>query len=42
MDYLYMYVVIVNIGEFMKFDLDNNGKVEGFGGDVYGFGFYFG
>ena len=23
-----------------KFDLDNNGKAEGFGGDAYGFGLY--
>ena len=39
-DYPYTYVATVNTGEPTKFDLDNNGKAEGFGGDAYGFGLY--
>ena len=41
-DYPYTYVATVNTGEPTKFDLDNNGKAEGFGGDAYGFGLYSG
>lgn len=39
-DYPYTYVATVNTGEPTKFDLDNNGKAEGFGGDAYGYGLY--
>ena len=39
-DYPYTYVATVNTGEPTTFDLDNNGKAEGFGGDAYGFGLY--
>ncbi|MDY6886008.1 MAG: endonuclease/exonuclease/phosphatase family protein, partial [Pseudomonadota bacterium] len=39
-DYPYTYVAPVNTGEPTTFDLDNNGKAEGFGGDAYGFGLY--
>ena len=39
-NYPYTYVATVNTGEPTKFDLDNNGKTEGFGGDAYGFGLY--
>ena len=41
-DYPYTYVATVNTGEPTKFDLDNNGKAEGFGGDAYGYGLYLG
>ena len=39
-DYPYTYVAPVNTGEPTTFDLDNNGKAEGIGGDAYGFGLY--
>lgn len=39
-DYPYVYVSPVNTGEPTPFDLDNNGKEEGVGGDAYGYGLY--
>ena len=39
-DYPYTYVAPVNTGEPTTFDLDNNGKAEGIGGDAFGFGLY--
>ncbi|WP_394222050.1 endonuclease/exonuclease/phosphatase family protein [Alteromonas gracilis] len=39
-DYPYSFVAPVNTGEPTEFDLDNNGKAEGVGGDAYGYGLY--
>lgn len=39
-DYPYTYVGTVNTGQPTPFDLDNNGKAEGYGNDAYGFGLY--
>ncbi|BCO18268.1 endonuclease [Alteromonas sp. KC3] len=39
-DYPYTYIAPVNTGAPTPFDLDNNGKVERFGGDAFGYGLY--
>ncbi|WP_440053423.1 endonuclease/exonuclease/phosphatase family protein [Pseudoalteromonas sp. T1lg65] len=39
-DYPYFYIAPVNTGLATPFDLDNNGKLQGVGGDAQGFGFY--
>ena len=41
-DYPYVFVGPSNTGLPTTFDLDNNGKVEGFGADAQGFGQYYG
>ena len=38
--YPYYYYSTVNTGEPTPYDLDNNGKMEQFGGDAWGFGNY--
>ncbi|WP_412722707.1 endonuclease/exonuclease/phosphatase family protein [Alteromonas sp. D210916BOD_24] len=39
-NYPYTYVSSVNTGKPSPFDLDNNGKHTGYGGDAYGYGLY--
>lgn len=39
-DYPYYFIALVNTGIASPYDLDNNGKKTGVGGDAYGFGFY--
>jgi len=39
-DYPYHYYSTVNTGQPTPFDLDNNGKMEQFGSDAWGFGMY--
>lgn len=39
-DYPYVYLAPVNTGEPSPFDLDNDGKATGTGGDAWGFGLY--
>ncbi len=39
-DYPYTFIAPVNTGEPTEFDLDNDGKASGSGGDAFGFGLY--
>ncbi len=39
-DYPYYYYSTVNTGQPSPFDLDNNGKMEQYGADAWGFGMY--
>jgi hypothetical protein len=39
-DYPYYYYTTVNTGQPSSFDLDNNGKLEQFGNDAWGYGTY--
>ena len=39
-DYPYYYIAPVNTGVASPYDLDNDGRETGVGGDAYGFGYY--